>query len=444
MNPNHSLNLSATVKHSALPQNAQLSPVIKVKQLSALSGLLIIAIATALSGCVLPHHPEEADICDNIEDDMTQCHFYDNDTPYMRSKTSERAPKNITQRANNPMGTTWLMQTGQAQQALHLPQNIRLSVGDRLNVNVLNGLEFSGKVEVNNDGYIYLPYLQPVHAKGLDVQQLSTSIAQHLVEQDFMLKDSVRISITPLKWAPVQVTVSGGVFEPGQHKINKKTDTVIIDDSGSHSGDQAVERSIAAALRASGGVRPDANISEIIVIRDQHSFKLDLSGVIHGYPVPSMTLMSGDHIHVPQHDYFDDALARPSQITAPGIRVFLSNLTQPASSNSQSAVDTDATRFPYGTRLLSGAIAANCVGGAQSTNASRHLLLITKNPLTSEMDVIERSMDSLIRHSWETGMNPILMPGDGIACYDSRVTNMREIARTITEILVPATLLELL
>ncbi|PKG75779.1 sugar transporter [Shewanella sp. GutCb] len=444
MNPNHCLNLSATVQHSALPQNIQLSPVSKVKQLSALSGLLIIAIATVLSGCVLPHHPEEADICDNIEDDMTQCHFYDNDTPYMRSKTSERAPKNTNQRTNDPMGTTWLMQTGQAQQALHLPQNIRLSVGDRLNVNVLNGLEFSGKIEVNNDGYIYLPYLHPIHAKGLDVQQLSAAIAQHLVEQDFMLKDSVRISITPLKWAPVQVTVSGGVFEPGQHKINKKTDTVIIDDSGSHSGDQAVERSIAAALRASGGVRPDANISEIIVIRDQHSFKLDLSGVIHGYPVPSMTLMSGDHIHVPQHDYFDDALARPSQITAPGIRVFLSNLTQPASSNSQSAVDTDATRFPYGTRLLSGAIAANCVGGAQSTNASRHLLLITKNPLTSEMDVIERSMDSLIRHSWETGMNPILMPGDGIACYDSRVTNMREIARTMTEILVPATLLELL
>ncbi|MCL1145189.1 polysaccharide biosynthesis/export family protein [Shewanella marinintestina] len=407
-----------------------------------IAALILVIIAPLLSACVTPHAPEQKAICDEDNNDMTLCHFYDSDTPYLRSKANHN--KQTSTPLTNAMGNTYLMYAGQSQQALHLPQNIRLSVGDRLNVKVLNGEEFSGSVEINNDGYIYLPYLAPIHAKGLDVQALSIKIKQHLVDEQFMLKNSVRLSITPLKWAPVQITVSGGVFEPGQHQINKKSDLEIIDDDGDHSGDQASKRSIAAALRASGGVRPDANIKEIMVIRDQHSFTLDLSGVIHGFPVPSMTLMSGDHIHVPQHDYFDDALARPSQITAPGIRVFLSNLTQPASSNSQSAVDTDATRFPYGTRLLNGAIAANCVGGAQSTNASRHLLLITKNPLTAQVDVIERSMDELIRHSWETGMNPILMPGDGIACYDSRVTNIREIARSITEVLVPATLLELL
>ncbi|MCK8043284.1 polysaccharide biosynthesis/export family protein [Shewanella sp. 1CM18E] len=426
MNPNHSI--LAKLNHKQLA--------------TAVKTTIAVLPLIMLSACVTPHAPEQKAVCDAENNDMTQCHFYDRDTPYLRSKTDKRQAQ--TQVLTNMTGNTYLMYTGQAQQSLHLPQNIRLSVGDRLKVRVLNGEEFSGTVEVNNDGYIYLPYLAPIHAKGLDVQALSTKIKQHLVDEQFMLANSVKLSITPLKWAPVQITVSGGVFEPGQHQINKKSDIEIIDDDGDHSGDQASKRSIAAALRASGGVRPDANISEIVVIREQHSFTLDLSGVIHGFPVPSMTLMSGDHIHVPQHDYFDDALARPSQITAPGIRVFLSNLTQPASSNSQSAVDTDATRFPYGTRLLNGAIAANCVGGAQSTNASRHLLLITKNPLTAQVDVIERSMDELIRHSWETGMNPILMPGDGIACYDSRVTNIREIARSITEVLVPATLLELL
>ncbi|MGS0828315.1 polysaccharide biosynthesis/export family protein [Shewanella sp. 0m-8] len=398
-----------------------------------------------LSACVTPHHPEESQICaGNGDDNMTQCHFYSRDTPYMRSIKGAKAENLSPNRSNTEMSNTWLMYAGQSQQALHLPQNIRLSVGDRLKIQVLNGEEFSGDVEVNNDGYIYLPYLEPIHAKGLDIAELTNTIQQYLVDEEFMLKSSVRLSITPLKWAPVEITVSGGVFEPGQHLINKKSDLEIIDDDGNHSGDQAGQRTIASALRASGGVRPDANVSAITVFRGQHSFTLDLSGVIHGYPVPSMTLMSGDHIHVPQHDYFDDALARPSQITAPGIRVFMSNLTQPASSNAQSAVDTEATRFPYGTRLLNGAIAANCVGGAQSTNASRHLLLITKNPLTAQVDVIERSIDDLIRNSWETGMNPILMPGDGIACYDSRVTNIREIARSITEVLVPATLLELL
>ena len=426
MNPNHSILTKR-----------------KYQQLSFTAKAAVLWLPLVLlSACVTPHAPEQKAICDAENTDMTQCHFYDRDTPYLRSKTAIKSLKSATTASKT--GNTYLMHGEQSQQALHLPQSIRLSVGDRLKVRVLNGEEFSGTVEVNNDGYIYLPYLAPIHAKGLDVPTLSNKIKQHLVDEQFMLKNSVKLSVTPLKWAPVQITVSGGVFEPGQHQINQKSDTEIIDDDGDHSGDQADRRSIAAALRASGGIRPDANISAIMVIREQHSFTLDLSGVIHGFPVPSMTLMSGDHIHVPQHDYFDDALARPSQITAPGIRVFLSNLTQPASSNSQSAVDTDATRFPYGTRLLNGAIAANCVGGAQSTNASRHLLLITKNPLTAQVDVIERSMDELIRHSWETGMNPILMPGDGIACYDSRVTNIREIARSITEVLVPATLLELL
>ncbi|WP_299810806.1 polysaccharide biosynthesis/export family protein [uncultured Shewanella sp.] len=407
--------------------------------------LMTCLFAFLLTACVTPQRPEKDAICaGSSEDNLTQCHFYDSDTPYMRSNKTAHAASSQLQASHKLTGNTWLMYAGQSQQSLHQPQNIRLSVGDKLKILVLNGEEFSGDVEVNNDGYIYLPFLQPIHAKGLDISQLTRSIEQYLVDEEFMLKKSVHLSITPLKWAPVEVTVSGGVFEPGQHLINVKSDLEIIDDDGGHSGDQAAKRTIASALRASGGVRPDADITAVTVIREQHSFTLDLSGVLHGYPVPKITLMSGDHIHVPQHDYFDDALARPSQITVPGIRVFISNLTQPASSNAQSAVDTDATRFPYGTRLLSGAIAANCVGGAQSTNASRHLLLITKNPLTAQVDVVERSMDSLIRHSWETGMNPILMPGDGIACYDSRVTNIREIARSITEVLVPATLLELL
>ncbi|MGS0682941.1 polysaccharide biosynthesis/export family protein [Shewanella sp. 125m-7] len=416
---------------------------INIHKFGSLSRLGLLCLL--LCGCVTPHHPKQADMCaGNSDDNMMQCHFYDNDTPYLRSKKGAKAVDFSPYKPNDAMGNTGLMYSGSSQQALHLPQNIRLSVGDKLKVNVFNGEEFSGNVEINNDGYIYLPYLAPIHAKGLDIQELSNKIKQYLVDEEFMLKSSVRLSITPLKWAPVEVTVSGGVFEPGQHLINKKSDLEIIDDDGDHSGDQADQRTIAAALRASGGIRPDANISAITVIREQHSFTLNLSGVIHGFPVPKITLMSGDHIHVPQHDFFDDALARPSQITAPGIRVFISNLTQPASSNAQSGVDTEATRFPYGTRLLNGAIAANCVGGAQSTNASRHLLLITKNPLTAQVDVVERAMDDLIRSSWETGMNPILMPGDGIACYDSRITNIREIARTITEVLVPATLLELL
>ena len=100
MNPNNSMKFSSTI-HSCAEQNIATKSTTDAPLRQGLSTLLVITLATILSGCVLPHHPEEVDICDNVENDMTQCHFYPSDTPYMRSKTSERAPTNIAQQANN-------------------------------------------------------------------------------------------------------------------------------------------------------------------------------------------------------------------------------------------------------------------------------------------------------------------------------------------------------
>lgn len=422
---------------------------------------LSLFLALNLAACVTPAllERDDWDLCNkkNVRSDAVDttstkiCHYFGSQTPYerKRSQAQDLAAQPLTlgsqQSARSSIefnnAKREPMQTASINQAF---AGLNLSTGDKLNIEILNGEEFSSEVEVNADGYIYLPFLTPIKAQGTNFIQLKQSIQRLLIDDEYMLEGTIRISITPLRWAPIEITVSGAVFEPGLHLINRKSDTELKDDSNRHSGDQASERSIPAALRASGGVSPDADLKNILVTRDQQTITLDISGVLNGNPVPHLTLMANDHIHVTQKDFFNDELARPSQITAPGIRVFISNLTQPASSNAQSAVDTDATRFPYGTRLLTGAIGGNCVGGAQSTNASRHIMLITKNPLTKQVDVVERSIDSLIAHSWHPHMNPILLPGDGIACYDSGVTNIREIARTLTEIIVPATLLGLL
>lgn len=412
------------------------------------SKALLLSAILSISACMTPHISNQENVCKNVDtnknptqDDSTiiqkNCHYYGNTTPYRRSTLSPTLSENT--QANN--ATEILSSYTLFTTLFNTPQ---LSIGDRLSINILNGDEFSGEVEINSDGLIYLPYLPALKAQGVSISSLKASVKQLLIDEDLMLEGAIRLSIMPLRWAPIQISVSGAVFEPGLHSINRKSDTEISDDNGGHSGDQAAGRSIYRALKASGGISPDADISKIVITRGRHIIEVDLTGVLNGSPVPHLILMAGDHIHVPQNAYFDDALARPSQITAPGIRVFISNLTQPASSNSQSAVDTEATRFPYGTRLLTGVIGGNCVGGAQSSSASRHVLLITKNPLTKKIDVVERSIDKLIAHSWQPDMNPILLPGDGIACYDSGVTNLREIARTITEIIVPATLLGLL
>lgn len=379
-----------------------------------------------------------------------ECHFYGPATPYVRTAAATPGGLDHTNSLTHPRAeqvdgieaaSVATAETGQQDLTLGL-SNPRFSVGDRLSVMVLNGPEFSDEVEINADGFVYLNFLPPINAAGRHLQQLERAIHHAIVDEQLMLPTAVRVSVRPVSWAPIEVLVSGAVFEPGQHLINQRPER--MDPGESQSGDLGEKRTIAAALRASGGIRPDANPSRILLTRGNAQVELDLSGTLSGERVPDWLLQAGDRIHVPSSKQFDETLVRPSQITVPGIRVFISNLTQPASSNSQSAVDREATRFPYGTRLLAGAIAANCVGGAQTSNASRQVLLVTQNPLTDQTEVVERSLDGLLKDAWRPEMNPVLLPGDGIACYDSSVTNMRELARTFSDLLLPLTLAGLL
>lgn len=395
-------------------------------------------LCLALSACTTPMHSQQDKLCQQQSDQY--CHYFGTQVPYQRQANlallnSQTEGVVLNSDENQMISADFYQET---------VLNLQLSVGDKLHISIFNGDDFNADVEIDANGQIYLPYLPPILAKGSNINTLKTKIAQTLVNEQLMHPNKIRISISPIAWAPVEVTVLGAVFEPGQHLINKKSDTEIKDDDKIHSGDQALDRTISAALRSSGGVRPDAKINQVWVIRGDKQYSFDLTGVMNGEPVPDFLLSAGDQILVPSSHNFQDKLVRPSQITIPGIRVFISNLTQPASSNSQSGLDTEATRFPYGTRLLTGAIAANCIGGAQSTNASRHVLLVTRNPLSDETDIVERSMDSLIRQSWQPQMNPVLLPGDGIACYDSGITNIREIARSLTDVLIPTSILGLL
>lgn len=398
---------------------------------------VIIILCSMITACVTPATPQMSDICEPNENNvnMHKCHYYADDVPYLRNAHRQSQANKLDYSHNAQRNLNSTLQPP-------LRQHHLLSIGDRLDIKMLNAEEFSAKVEIDTSGYIYLPYLNPIYAYKKTINQLKREIKKILIDEQLIHSNNIRISINPLRWAPIEITVSGAVFEPGQHQINRTSEIDVIDDSNVHTGDHAAKRSISQALKSSGGVSPNADTSKISVTRGLHTYYFDMSGVITGAPVPYFPLIKHDHVHVPERYYFDEDLVRPSQITVPGIRVFISNLTVPATSNSQSALDTQATRFPYGIRLLGAAVAGNCVGGAQSTNADRHIILVTKNPLTQEIDVIERATSTLITHAWVPGMNPVLLPSDSIACYDSRVTNFREIVRTLTEIIIPASILE--
>ncbi|WP_457771532.1 hypothetical protein [Phycobium rhodophyticola] len=142
-------------------------------------------------------------------------------------------------------------------------------------------------------------------------------------------------------------------------------------------------------------------------------------------------LLSGDEVSVPSRQCFQDNLMRPSPISPPGISLFVSNLTQPATGNAVSANSNETRQVPYGTRYLQAAININCVGGAKTTSANRSAVLFSRNPETKVSVVIERNIEQLLRRPERDDFDPYLLPGDAIACYDSSVTNVTEVGRVL-------------
>jgi polysaccharide biosynthesis/export protein len=53
-------------------------------------------------------------------------------------------------------------------------------------------------------------------------------------------------------------------------------------------------------------------------------------------------------------------------------------------------------------------------------------------------EVIQRSVEELVRSPDRDTINPYLMPDDAIACYDSAATDLKEVASLFQTLLVPA------
>lgn len=62
---------------------------------------------------------------------------------------------------------------------------------------------------------------------------------------------------------------------------------------------------------------------------------------------------------------------------------------------------------------------------------------MSNNPITGQTQVIERSVEQLMRMPYRDLINPYVMPNDAIACYDSDVTNLRDIAGTLLDLIAP-------
>ncbi len=333
------------------------------------------------------------------------------------------------------------------------PSRPPLSPGDRIRLFSLSDLQLrelssedkllNGIYEVGIDGHIKFPYLPLIKAAGHTLSELEVSVNQALEAKKFFRQGMAQVSLTLVQWAPITISVSGAVFQPGQHIINQRSTEEANQAQPQLSGNLPNNRMLPNALRAAGGVRPNADIKRITLTRGQTTYHIDLSGLVIGYPVTQVPLMNGDQLFVPDADAPQQALMQPSAITPPGIRVYISNLSVPAASNANSAISKDSTSLPYGSRLLHAAVSGNCAGGTGATNSNRYAILVTQSSSTQQPVTIERKIEGLLQSPERLDVNPYLMPNDNIVCYDSTITNFRDIGRTILDILIPVSLFKL-
>jgi polysaccharide export outer membrane protein len=341
--------------------------------------------------------------------------------------------------------TTIAIATGIAFPGYGLP----LSPGDR--VRVLTPMDdelppesrfrLSGLYEVNVDGTLQIPFLEPQPAVGLEVAAVQKNLAQALVSKGFFQPESLELSVSVVSWAPIQVTVAGETFRPGRVLLNAVTESEQRQEGRSSlptevvSGNYAPDRYLSAAIRRAGGLKPTADLQHIRLLRGKQEKTFDLSGVLTGKSVPDVPLTAGDEVTVPALPYRQTNLVRPSQLTPAEVTVFLSNLTVPTTPNLSKG--GQVASLPYGTRLSQAAIAAGCAGGTQRTNARRRAVLVQTDRETGKTTVTERSIERLLKRSDNDTENPFLMPQDGVVCYDSTVTNLASIFRLITDIASP-------
>ena len=200
-----------------------------------------------------------------------------------------------------------------------LAQGLLLSPGDLVEVLIEDGDGFNGRYIVDNAGYVKIPLIGIVEAGGATTDKLETKIELALVKAEIFNPSSASVTIHVLNWSTIEVSVSGAVFQPGTFFINKKVGLAINPEILDAYGDYSTTRLLSEALSSASGIRPDAKLDQIILLRKGWQVQIDMTGMLTGELVKDYPLVAGDRVVVPSTGCFQSHLVRPSQITPKGV-----------------------------------------------------------------------------------------------------------------------------
>ena len=345
----------------------------------------------------------------------------------------QQLPPPIARTASDPARTctaarpAWLDPAGFVAASAMANAPALLAPGDRLRLRIAGDDDrLSGVHVIGDDGSLSIAGLPRIAATGLSETELQRQLGRALVQARLVRSAATPVDLRLIETAGVSVAVSGAVFAAGTVRAGERaSEDRIGQKEGTASGDANAGRNLATALRSAGGVRPDADVGQVYLVRGSQWTMVDFNAAVAGTAASSIAVAAGDRVIVPSTGCFRADLVRPTPITQPGIRVHMSNLSRSAGNNASAAIGRDTNNLPYGTRLLQGLTEMNCVGGS-AMNASRRAVLISRNPINGQSIVIERQIEKLVRGADRDASDPYLMPGDALACYDSRMMNFAD------------------
>jgi polysaccharide export outer membrane protein len=167
------------------------------------------------------------------------------------------------------------------------PEDYRIGPGDSLIITVWEHAELNSPTTqdqkeasarvVRNDGTVYYPYINSIHAGGQTVGQFRANLQKAL--STYLTGAQVDVNVEG--YTSKKVIISGAVKNPGPLPMNN-TPLTLVD-----------------AISRAGGETADANLANLILRRNGHEYLIDIDTLNRrGSHLNEIYLKDGDQLHL--------------------------------------------------------------------------------------------------------------------------------------------------